>query len=372
MGHMMKVGRDLAWSILRAQSGDRQAFDSVLQSIQLPLFKYIRNLTQNETLAEDILQEVFLLIYRKLRWLEKPDLFFSWMYKIATREAWKHLKRQEKWTAVEESLEIQAPGYELDSKLISEELPKLLAERWRRADGAPARAGRPFEKRSLEVGRRAILREPELHAVLLDNHRERLAELAVVLHVELLVRELVEQRARDVLLAAVDHRAQDGIGEIAERRISARAAAVGVEAALGELGREALRGRAVEVAAIRDAARERKAPALGFDGELLRRDHVPDDVRAVERDVRRVAVVVGQPELVDGEPADRRDARERRLQRGVGARVANDLLDRLALAQQLDLAADRLQIIGRCAAGRRGGDCAEPERAHEPRHERRP
>src|SRR6185503_18615313 len=140
---------------------------------------------------------------------------------------------------------------------------------------------------AFDVGRRAVLREPELHAVLFDDHRERLAELTVVLDVELLVSELVEQRGRDVLLAAVHHRAQHGIVEIPERRIRTRAAGVRIETSRGELAGEVLGGGPVEVAAVCDATRERKAPALRVHGEFLSRDHVPNNVRAIERDVRR-------------------------------------------------------------------------------------
>src|SRR5215831_7565055 len=88
--------------------------------------------------------------------------------------------------------------------------------------------------------------KPTFRAVLLDRGRERLAELAVVLHVELLVRELVEQRACDVQLAAAEHRAQHRIGEVAERRIRARAAARGVVALADELLLEALSVGTVE------------------------------------------------------------------------------------------------------------------------------
>ena len=72
--------------VLRAQTGDANAFDELLQSIQEPLFRYIYRLTEDHALAQDVLQEVFILIYRKLRWLENPKLFRAWAYRIASRE----------------------------------------------------------------------------------------------------------------------------------------------------------------------------------------------------------------------------------------------------------------------------------------------
>src|SRR5262249_42012792 len=80
--------------VLLAQAGDREAFDQLLRIIQEPLYGYISSLVGKRALAEDILQEVFILIYRKLRWLREPELFRPWAYRIATRESFKHLKRE--------------------------------------------------------------------------------------------------------------------------------------------------------------------------------------------------------------------------------------------------------------------------------------
>src|SRR6185436_20848616 len=101
---------------------------------------------------------------------------------------------------------------------------------------------------------------------------------------------------------------------------------------LCQLRRETIRTRFVKVSAIGNAADERETPALRLDGEFLRGHDVPDDVRTIERDVGRIAVVARQIELVDGEAAHRLDARQRALQRRIGGWVRDDLVDRLALA----------------------------------------
>jgi RNA polymerase sigma-70 factor (ECF subfamily) len=87
-----------AWWVLRAQSGDREALNELLKALQEPLYRYIFNLVKEQHLAEDILQEVFLRIYQKLRWLREPKLFRPWAYQIATRETFRHLKRERRWT----------------------------------------------------------------------------------------------------------------------------------------------------------------------------------------------------------------------------------------------------------------------------------
>lgn len=87
-----------SWWVLQAQSGSREALDELFKSVQEPLFRYIASLVNERQLAEDILQEVFIRIYRKLRWLREPHAFRAWCYQIATREAFRYLKRERLWT----------------------------------------------------------------------------------------------------------------------------------------------------------------------------------------------------------------------------------------------------------------------------------
>jgi RNA polymerase sigma-70 factor (ECF subfamily) len=100
------------WWILHAQAGDREALDKLLRLTQEPLYRYIYSLVGNRPLAEDILQEVFILIYRKLRWLREPGLFRAWAYRIAAREAFRQLKRERRWSgsSVEESVLADLPA----------------------------------------------------------------------------------------------------------------------------------------------------------------------------------------------------------------------------------------------------------------------
>ena len=60
--------------MLRAQSGDLEALNELLKTIQKPLYRYISTLAREQAPAEDILQEVFIRIYRKLGWLREPQV----------------------------------------------------------------------------------------------------------------------------------------------------------------------------------------------------------------------------------------------------------------------------------------------------------
>lgn len=119
------------WWVLRAQSGDREALDELLKSVQEPLYRYIYRLVGESALAEDILQDVFLRIYRKLGWLNDPLLFRSWAYRIASREAFKRLKRERRWLeqvrdeTMLEAIPAEAPEENFAPELI-EHLPTLI------------------------------------------------------------------------------------------------------------------------------------------------------------------------------------------------------------------------------------------------------
>ena len=129
----MTVSKQEIFLILRAQSGDKQAFDELLKSIQAALFRYIFRLVGEYALAEDILQEVFIIIYRKIRWLENPKLFRAWCYRIASRETFKHLKKEKRWSEqlrneeILEKVPVKTSEEIYEPELI-EKLPTLMSE----------------------------------------------------------------------------------------------------------------------------------------------------------------------------------------------------------------------------------------------------
>ncbi len=83
--------------VMRAQVGDREALDSLLRCIQQPVYSYLKNMIQDASAAEDTLQDVFLVIVRKVRTLREPSLFRPWVYRIAYRQAIKALRRERRW-----------------------------------------------------------------------------------------------------------------------------------------------------------------------------------------------------------------------------------------------------------------------------------
>ncbi|HKR66270.1 MAG TPA: sigma-70 family RNA polymerase sigma factor [Thermoanaerobaculia bacterium] len=80
--------------VLRAQSGDREAFDLLLRDVAPRLLGYVARVTADRALAEDVVQETLITIVKKIRWLHDPALFRAWAYRIASREAFRALRKR--------------------------------------------------------------------------------------------------------------------------------------------------------------------------------------------------------------------------------------------------------------------------------------
>lgn len=116
--------------VLRAQLGARDALDSLFRAVQGPLYRCLRGLVGQPTLAEDLLQDVLLRIYRKLGSLREPALFRAWCYRIATREAFRRLGRERAWEqqlGQQDVLDgLATPAAEDASSELLDALPRLL------------------------------------------------------------------------------------------------------------------------------------------------------------------------------------------------------------------------------------------------------
>src|ERR1700729_3818928 len=88
--------------VLLAQAGDRAALEHLLRNIHAPLRRYIPRLAGPD-LADDILQETSIQIFRKLPFLREPAVFQAWTLRIASRVAFAALKRARRWQPMEEA-----------------------------------------------------------------------------------------------------------------------------------------------------------------------------------------------------------------------------------------------------------------------------
>jgi RNA polymerase sigma-70 factor, ECF subfamily len=116
--------QDAQW-VLRAQCGDREALELLLRRVQPSLRRYLMRLVGASS-ADDVLQETLILVSRKLRWLDVPEAFHPWAYRVASRVAFRHLKKEKRWSEQvrDEAVLDEIPAAE--SAVPPEMLPELL------------------------------------------------------------------------------------------------------------------------------------------------------------------------------------------------------------------------------------------------------
>lgn len=64
-----------------------KAFEKLIKDFQKPLYSHIRSIVLNHDDAHDVLQNVFIKVFRNLKDFKRESKLFSWVYRIATNES---------------------------------------------------------------------------------------------------------------------------------------------------------------------------------------------------------------------------------------------------------------------------------------------
>ncbi len=75
------------------RSGNGQAFADLYYKYRRRLLAYCYRLLQDRVAAEDVVQVSFQKAYEALSTLDKPELFFYWLFSIARNEVYGHLRK---------------------------------------------------------------------------------------------------------------------------------------------------------------------------------------------------------------------------------------------------------------------------------------
>ncbi|MEO2210179.1 sigma-70 family RNA polymerase sigma factor [Paenibacillus amylolyticus] len=80
--------------IQRAQTGDIESFGELIHRYRGQLFRYVRALTYDSYLAEDILQDGLIRAFIHMEQLQNAERFMAWMQRIMRNQAYSHMQRQ--------------------------------------------------------------------------------------------------------------------------------------------------------------------------------------------------------------------------------------------------------------------------------------
>jgi len=78
----------------RLKAGDGAAFEVLVERYQAKVYRLAKALTRNPEDAKEVVQDVFLSVYRKIKGFDRRAAFSTWLYRIATNAALMKLRRR--------------------------------------------------------------------------------------------------------------------------------------------------------------------------------------------------------------------------------------------------------------------------------------
>ena len=111
------MDRDL---IERARSGDQQAFADLVHQVSDTLYGVARRILRDPGLAEDVLQNALVTIWRKLPQLREVDRFEGWAFRILVTACYADAPRNRRWATTIRVLPVDRADAADDYRSISD------------------------------------------------------------------------------------------------------------------------------------------------------------------------------------------------------------------------------------------------------------
>ena len=73
--------------------GDKEALNFLIKRYLTPIFNYALSFTKDASTAEDLTQEIFVKVWRKIRKYDRTRKFKNWLYAIAKNTCLDYLKK---------------------------------------------------------------------------------------------------------------------------------------------------------------------------------------------------------------------------------------------------------------------------------------
>ena len=106
-------------SIEALKAGDRAEFSRLVETYSSPIYRLALKILGDPQDAEDVLQETFIKAYRHLKEFEGRSSFSTWLYRIASNEAFMLLRRRHP-EAVSVDEDVQMPNGDMQPMEITD------------------------------------------------------------------------------------------------------------------------------------------------------------------------------------------------------------------------------------------------------------
>ena len=94
--------------VLQAQGGDEQSFQMLVGAYDRRLLYFVRRFERDADKALDVVQDVWLTVFRKLGGLRTPEAFRTWAYRIAHTKVVATIRRETREAKAMASLQTTA------------------------------------------------------------------------------------------------------------------------------------------------------------------------------------------------------------------------------------------------------------------------
>lgn len=91
--------------IRRAKNGEKSAFEEIIGLYEKKVFSTIYYMVKNEHEVEDIVQEVFVKIYKNLKNFKEESSLYTWIYRITINVCIDEIKKKKNVIYIDEKLQ---------------------------------------------------------------------------------------------------------------------------------------------------------------------------------------------------------------------------------------------------------------------------
>ena len=106
----MEFEKRLEKIVHRCQDGERAAFKELFDTYQPQLKYYVRRLDNEGVNADDILQDIWLTVFKEIHKLKDAQAFAVWLYRIARNKVYDGFRRKDRFVRLPEEDEFPVSG----------------------------------------------------------------------------------------------------------------------------------------------------------------------------------------------------------------------------------------------------------------------
>jgi len=106
----MESGKQFETIVHRCQAGERSGFEELFEMYQPRLKYYVRRLDSGSSNIDDILQDIWLTVYKKIHKLKDAQSFGVWLYRIARNKVYDGFRRKDRFVKLPQDDEFPVSG----------------------------------------------------------------------------------------------------------------------------------------------------------------------------------------------------------------------------------------------------------------------